>query len=187
MTLHRMNRALLAMCTVFLLSACAQGATAQGMTVTPADLRSPPNPGLAGSVAVSDVAGGQETHPLWTSQIDDAAFREALLASLRSVGFLSERGDAPLALQVRLVKLDQPLFGFNMTVTSVVHYTVKDVRNGAVLIDEDVTAEHTATMGDAFVGTKRLQLANEGSARKNIAALIERMNQISVKPSAVSM
>ncbi len=187
MTPNRTNRALLAMCTLFLLSACAQGATAKGMTITPADLRSPPNPRLAGSVAISDVAGGRETHPLWTSQIDDAAFREALLESLRAVGFLSERGDAPLALQVRLVKLDQPLIGFNMTVTSVVHYTVRDVRTGAVLIDDDVAAEHTATMGDAFVGVKRLQLANEGSARKNIAALIERLNQISVTPTAVSM
>ncbi len=184
MTPTRTFRAALAACALALVSACAQGATAKGMTVTPADLRSPPSPGLARSMAIGDVGGGRETHPLWTSQIEDASFREALLESLRSVGFLSDGASAPLTIAARLVSLEQPFLGFNMTVTSVVHYTVKDVRSGAALIDEDIKAEHTATVSDAFVGVKRLQLANEGSARKNIAALIERLNQIRVTPAA---
>ena len=180
----RTFRALLASCALALLSACAQGASAKGMTVTPADLRSAPNPALAGAVAVSEVAGGKDTHPLWTSQIDDASFHSALVESLRAVGLLCEKEGAPLALQARLVKLDQPFMGFNMTVTSIVHYTVKDARSGATIIDEDVTAAHTATVGDAFYGVTRLRLANEGSARKNIAALIERLNAIGVTPPA---
>jgi hypothetical protein len=179
-------RTALAASAFVLLSACAQGATARGMTITPADLRAPPNPGLVQSVTVTGVAGGKETNPMWKSNIGDAAFREALEESLRAVAFLSQPGTAPLALEARLVRVDQPFAGFNMTVTSVVHYTIKEVRSGAVLIDEDVEAQHTATVGDAFVGTTRLQLANEGSARKNIAALIERMNkiQVGVAPAA---
>jgi hypothetical protein len=180
MTANRTGRALLLSCALALTSACAEGASARGMTVTPDDLRSPTNPGLAGQFAVSAVAGGTETNPAWTSQIDDASFREALVESLRAAGLLSPGPSAPLAVQARLVKLDQPMFGLDMTVTSIVHYTVKDVRNGAVLVDEDVTAAHTAKMGEAFVGATRLKLANEGSARRNIAALIERLKQIKV-------
>ncbi len=179
----RTFRSLLAISTLALLSACAQGATAKGMTIDPTQIPSRPGPGLAGAVAVADVGGGRETHPLWASKISDASFREALVESLRLVGLL---GDGPLSLQVHLVKLDQPILGFNMTVTSVVHYTVKDVRSGATIIDEDVTAEHTATVGDAFYGVTRLRLANEGSARKNIASLIERLNAIRVSSGAPS-
>lgn len=184
MHLDRIPRAALLSCALALASACAQGATAKGMTVTPEDLRSPTYPGLAGQFAVSEVGGGTQTNPMWTSQIDDASFREALIESLRAAGLLSGGPSAPLAVQARLVKLDQPFLGFDMTVTSVVHYTVKDVRSGAVLIDEDVTAAHTATMSDAFAGVTRLKLANEGSARKNIAALIERLKQIRVAAPA---
>lgn len=184
MHLERIPRAALLSCALALASACAEGASAKGMTVTPEDLRAPPSPGLAGQFAVSEVAGGTQTNPMWTSQIDDASFREALIESLRAAGLLSPGPDAPLAVQARLVKLDQPFMGFDMTVTSVVHYTVRDVRSGAVLIDEDVTAEHTAKMSEAFAGVTRLKLANEGSARKNIASLIERLKQIRVAAPA---
>lgn len=180
MTHRHTSRSLLLVCAAALLSACAQGATAKGMTLTSADLGAPPSPALAGAVEVAEVGGGRETSPLWTSQIDDASFREALVESLRLAGLLSEGGGAPLALHARLVKLEQPFMGFDMTVTSIVHYTVKDARTGAVLIDEDVAAAHTATMGDAFVGATRLKLANEGSARKNIAALVQRLKAIQV-------
>lgn len=183
MATTRTFRTLLAASTLALLSACASGATAKGMTIDPADIKSKPAPGLAGSVSVAQVGGGTETHPLWTSKIDDASFHAALVESLRVAGLLSEKEGSPLALQVRLVKLDQPFMGFNMTVTSVVHYTVKDTRSGATVIDEDITAAHTATVGDAFAGVTRLRLANEGSARKNIAALIERLNAIRVAPA----
>jgi hypothetical protein len=148
------------------------------MTVTPADLRSAPSPHLAGAVSVGEVAGGSETNPLWKSEIDNASFRAALLESLRAAGLLAEKEGAPFVAQVRLVKLDQPAVGFNMTVISVVHYTVKDVRTGATIVDEDIMAAHTATVGEAFAGVKRLRLANEGAARKNIATFIERLNAI---------
>jgi hypothetical protein len=180
MTANRTGRALLLSCALVLASACAEGASARGMTVRPEDLGPPPSAGLAGQFGVSDVGGGTDTNPMWKSNIDDASFREALVESLRAAGLLSGGPSAPLAVQARLVQLDQPFIGLDMTVTSVVHYTVKDVRSGAVLVDEDVTAQHTAKMSEAFVGVTRLKLANEGSARKNIAALIERLKQIRV-------
>jgi hypothetical protein len=169
---------LLPLCAALLLaSACAEGASARGMTITPADLKAPASPDVAGAVGVGQVAGGKETNPAWKSNIGDAEFREALQESLRLAGLLCDRPDAPLAVQATLVKIDQPSFGFDMKVTSVVRYTVK-TRSGAVVIDEEITAEHTATVGDAFAGSTRLRLANEGSARRNIAALVDRINTI---------
>jgi hypothetical protein len=174
----RAARLLLACSALALASACAEGASARGMTITAADLRGPTSPDVAGAVAVGPVSGGKETNPAWKSNIDDASFREALQESLRVAGLLSPRPDAPLAVSATIVNLDQPMMGFSLTVTSVVRYTVRETRSGAVVIDEQITADHTATVGDAFNGTTRLKLANEGSARKNIARLVERLNTI---------
>lgn len=72
---------------------------------------------------------------------------------------------------------------WGFTVKTFVHYTVTEVRTGAVLLDEDIGAEHSQWFWP-LLGYKRLQAANEGSARKNVAALIERMNQIRPAPAA---
>ena len=40
---------------------------------------------------------------------------------------------------------------------------------------EQVVTPFTATMGDAFVGSTRLKLANEGAVRKNIAQLVAKL------------
>ncbi|HEY6098912.1 MAG TPA: hypothetical protein VIW03_05755 [Anaeromyxobacter sp.] len=167
------------LCAALLLAAgCAHGATAVGMTLTQQDLAGPPSPAVAGLVAVGNVTGGEETNPATTPKIADGPFREALQASLRLAGLLSDQPNPPLVVSATLVKLDQPMFALDMTVTSVVRYTVREARTGAVVIDEEITAAHTATVGQAFAGTTRLQLANEGSARKNIALLVKRLNTI---------
>jgi hypothetical protein len=174
----------LPLCAALLLaSACAEGASARGMTVTAADLKGPASPDVAGAVAVGQVSGGKETNPAWKSNIGDAQFREALVESLRATGLLSDRPDAPLSVQATLVSVDQPFLGFDMKVTSVVRYTVRETRSGTVVIDEPITAEHTATVSDAFYGPSRLKLANEGSARKNIAALVDRLNAVRKTPA----
>lgn len=171
-------KAVLLCSSLLLVSACAQGASARGMTILPGDLEGPASPSVASSVGVGRVSGGKETSPAWKSNIDNGPFLEALRESLRLAGLLADRPDAPLAVDATLVRVDSPSFGFDLTVTSVVRYTVRETRTGAVVIDEEITATHTATVGDAFVGSTRLQLANEGSARKNIALLVRRLNTI---------
>lgn len=178
MPLRAPIRTALLSCTLALASACAEGATARGMTVTPADLKGPASPSVSSSVGVGKVSGGKETNPAWKSNIDNGPFMDALRESLRLAGLLSDRPDAPLSVDAALVSVDSPTFGFDLTVTSVVRYTVREARTGAVVIDEEIRATHTATVSDAFYGPTRLQLANEGSARKNIALLVQRLNTI---------
>src|SRR5438067_8379951 len=66
-----------------------------------------------------------------------------------------------------------------------VRYVLTESATGKVILDEQVRAEHTATGGDAFYGPDRLRLANEGSARKNITALVAKLNAL--RPSAVAL
>jgi hypothetical protein len=156
------------------LSGCASGATAAGMTVTQAELVAPANPTARGAFRLGPVGGGEETNPLWTSQVSNEQFKEALVASLKLAGLLGD-GAARYELTGLLVELAQPFIGLDMTVTATVQYSVTDATTGAVIWSEKLVTPHTATMGDAFVGMTRLKLANEGAVRKNIAQLVQRL------------
>jgi hypothetical protein len=168
----------LSLCLVasMFLGGCVSGATAQGMTVKAADLKTPAGPEVAKSVAVGVVTGGEKTDAMWgVSQIDNPAFKRALVSSLRKAGLLSDDAHAKYVVTAELIALKQPFFGMDMKVTSRIRYMLKDAATGAVVLDEEVIAPYTATVGDAFVGAQRLRLANEGSARKSIATLIEKL------------
>ncbi len=80
-----------------------------------------------------------------------------------------------------------PLFGFDMTVTTRIRYTLVDTHTNQVLLEEVIAAPHTATTGDAFVGTTRLRLANEGSAKKNIQNFLNRLAQLKIESNQVSL
>ena len=71
--------------------------------------------------------------------------------------------------------MDQPLIGFDMTVTSHIAYSL--VRNATqeAVLQETIVAPYTATVGDAFLGVKRLQLANEGSVRENVRQFLDKL------------
>lgn len=171
-----MNRPLVLACLLPLATTtgCASGATAAGMTVTPAELVAPANAEARAAYRVGAVGGGEETNPLWTSQVGSNEFREALVASLRAAGLLGD-GQARYELKAMLMELKQPFLGFDMTVTATVQYAVTDATTGQVVLSEQVVTPHTATVGDAFVGATRLKLANEGAVRKNIAELVKRL------------
>lgn len=163
---------------------CAGGATKEGMiyiSTTPikfADV-------LESEVTVDSVDGGQSTNPLWTSEISNEAFADALKATLEALNLLSENGR--YQLRVKLEKVDQPSFGFDMTVTTVINYQLIDTQISQTIVNETIEAKHTATTDDAFAGVKRLRLANEGSARKNIAELINRLSKINIATGQVSL
>jgi hypothetical protein len=166
----------LSLVAAMFLGGCVSGATAQGMTVKAADLKTPAGPEVAQSVAVGVVTGGEKTDAMWgVSQIDNPAFKRALVSSLRKAGLLSDNPHAKYVVTAELIALKQPFFGMDMKVTSRIRYTLKDTATGAVVLDEEVIAPYTATVGDAFVGAQRLRLANEGSARKSIATLIAKL------------
>lgn len=164
------------------LAGCAAGATAGAMTIRPDEFKGPANPALKGAVAVGPVAGGGETNPLWISDISADEFRGALQGSLSLAGLLAP-GPAKYELRATLVQVDKPMFGFDMTTTTQILYKLQDTSTKTVLLEEKVTAAHTATVSDAFVGSARVKLANEGSARKNIAAALEKVNAVKVSPA----
>lgn len=154
------------------LAACASGAKPGAMMVpvTEAALIDASSP-LYKAIAVGNVTGGKKTNPMWTSEVSNEAFIEALTQSLSAHTMLAVEG-AKYQLTAELLEVKQPLMGFNLTVTSKVKYTLTAVDGGAVLFQKEIVTPYTAKMGEAFVGVERLRLANEGSIRTNIQDLI---------------
>lgn len=71
-----------------LLGACAQPASYSAMVVDPQTLSqafdAPQGPAdsYRDAIVVAPVTGGKQTSPLWTSQVGNAEFQEALVRSL---------------------------------------------------------------------------------------------------------
>ncbi len=162
---------------------CASGAKMENM-VFQGDQKEYPAE-LQENLELGDVSGGKKTNPLWTSEIDNNAFSGAVKESLSSQGLYSE--DGKYRLEVNLLKVDQPLFGLNFKVTTHVQYMLTNTDSGAVVFDNTVVAPHTASVGDAFVGIKRLRLANEGSAKKNIEELLSKLSDLQIEPLEISL
>lgn len=137
------------------------------------------NQTLRGAISVAGVTGGKKTNPLWTAEIDDAAFSAALGDSLRVAGLgAADAAAAPYSVQATLLSMKEPFMGFDMKVTTAVNYKLVEKATGKVLFNDTVSAEYTATTKDAFVGTTRLRMAKEGSLRENFKGLIAKIYAI---------
>lgn len=150
---------------VALASGCATPSTYEGMVTDSADglTKHPYKVGVT-------VGGGQDTSAMGKSQIADETFQKALIDSITKTGVFSSAipgkgGD--YTLNVMIMNMQQPTFGLNFTVKMEAAWSLKRA-DGTVVWQESIHSEHTATTSDAFVGTTRLRLANEGAARNNI-------------------
>ncbi|MCY1536179.1 hypothetical protein D9M68_716240 [compost metagenome] len=106
---------------------------------------------------------------------------------MNKAGLLGKSEKTAYSLRANLVSVEQPLFGFNFTVTSVVEYSLVDNASGDVVWHETLQAPFTAGVGDAFYGVTRLRLANEGSARENISTLLKRLATLNLAQGQVSL
>ncbi|MEO8627527.1 MAG: hypothetical protein ABI612_05415 [Betaproteobacteria bacterium] len=162
-----------------LLTACAAPSQPGAMIAAPAGALHESSETI--SVAV---AGGKPTSSMRGSQIADEDFAKALRESIEKSGLfakVSNDPDAHYRLDAFIGQLSQPFAGFDMTVTMEVSYTLTDAQLHQRIWQKNVLTSHTATVGDAFAGVKRLQLANEGAARKNIEQALQEMSQLGLQ------
>lgn len=165
-----------------MLAGCASPARIDQMTASRTTFGTASiDPKLKSEISVREVTGGRETSPMWTSQVGSAEFRRALENSLQAHGLLGVSGRYQLTAD--LVRLDQPIMGFDMSVTATVRYFLVDRVNRQELFSKTLPTTFTASVSDAFVGTERLRMANEGAVRKNIEALINDISALKVQVS----
>jgi hypothetical protein len=172
----------LAFAAALALGGCATPARVEQMIAQPAPASAPlASPAMRGNIAVRDVTGGKDTNPMWMSNVGTSAFEGALEQSLRAAGLLSEnRQGGRYFIIADLVNLDQPYFGASMTVTATVRYTLVERSTSQSVYSKSIVAPYTAQWNDAFVGTERLRLANEGAIKANITKLMDDLLQLKV-------
>lgn len=179
-------KALVLFLFVLFLLGCASGSKMENMVyVESEEVRGSYDPALTNAVTVASLSGGKKTNPMWTSQVSDEDFSGAVKESLIAQNLHSDEGR--FQLQVILLELIQPVFGFSFTVTTQVRYLLEDSSTESVVLDETIVGEFTATVSDAFAGIKRLRLANEGSVRKNIEGFFEKLAELRIEAESVSM
>ena len=176
----------LVLACIVLVAGCASPARVDQMAVSGQTAQRVAETPLRSNVAIRDVTGGQETNPMWKSNVGGGEFSLALEESLRNVGLLAvNRQAGRFTLTAHLQGLDQPMFGFNMTVTASVNYVVVERSTGKEIFQRTVAVPYTAKMGDAFSGVERLKLANEGAIRTNISQLIDELFRLKIDGVAV--
>ena len=168
------------------LSACASPAEMQNMVVA----RQPvviaePNSSFRNALAIARIDGGETTNPLWTSEIDGAAFQGALRESLEQNDLLAKTlPSSRFDLYATLGSVNQPFIGLDMTVSSTVMYRVVERKTKLNWFKDSVFASYTAKFSDSLIGIQRLRFANEGSIRENIKEFIRRL--VKTQPPAGS-
>ena len=170
-----MSRHALVVCIAILLTGCAGAARVESMVGAPTAQLVAASP-LRQGVRVNSVLGGTATNPLWTSEIGNPEFQQALEQSLRAQGMLAEDGGR-YHLNVNLMEIRQPFIGLNFTVTSTIRYTLVETVANRIAFEQTITADYTAGVGDAFIAVERLRLANEGSAKANISKFLDALIQ----------
>lgn len=168
-------RLFLCLTMIAVLAGCAQPAKVSGMTTqNVAGGVVAANPALLGTLTVGAVTGGQETSPMWTSEVDSPSFKAALEQSLLTNALLANiPANAPYRVEAHLAELEQPLIAVTSNVTSVVQYRVFDAASSQLWFEKTINATGSASVGDAFYGVDRLRIANERSIEANIQRFIE--------------
>jgi hypothetical protein len=161
-------------CCSLLVAACAAPARTEEMIPGNFDVASR----HGGSITVSG-DGGKATSGWGYSEIGTDEFVQAVVAALQSsMVFASVQGrQADYRLHVVLGEVGAVPSDREQTARVTATWTLTD-RVGTKLLDETITATGSATLGDAFVGTKRLQIMKERAARANIRLGIERLAKL---------
>jgi hypothetical protein len=117
--------------------------------------------------AIVTVTGGEKGSGL----ISNENFAAALVESLRRTGMFNSvgtSGTAMFRLDTTIEDLSLPMAGFNMTVNLRVDWRLVRLSDNAIAWHDTISTTCTKTVGDAFAGAHRENLATEGAARKNI-------------------
>lgn len=166
--------------TLLSLGACASAANPALMSLSaPTATAKPVSQGHAGyqSMSVQQVQGGNQTNPMWMSEVSNEDFQKALEVSLKAFNYLVVDGAMDkYKVTASIVDVQKPMMGLDMSVTMKVRYSVISA-TGTAVFDDTIATTGTATMGEAFAGADRVRMAIEKSAKLNIEAFLGRLEK----------
>ena len=135
------------------------------------------------TVSINESIGGRETNPLWTSQVSNSAFTEALSNALAKSGVFQaviKGGGADYLLDVTILDYDQPWIGIDIDIRMKTKWELADAKTLVPVWSDTFETTYRAKLSDALIAAERLQKANEGSVRTNIKEGIRRLSILSL-------
>lgn len=129
------------------------------------------------------VTGGQTPSMTGVSLVTNENLAAAVESAIGQSGLFSQvvrSGTGDYQLDVRLIQLDLPTMGFNMTGQAEIEWRLKQSATGRLIWQKITNTPYTATVGQAFVGAKRARFAAEGTVRENIKAALEQIAALSL-------
>ncbi|PXY45396.1 hypothetical protein DMB68_11990 [Flavobacterium hydrophilum] len=136
---------------------------------------------IGDKIFVKPVIGGEETSPFGISKISNKNFGEAFKKSILHSNAFSKISNATnddWIIEISIISVDKPKFGFNFTVKTIIDY--KLYYKNKLVFSKKIDQSGKATFSDATIGQKRVRIANEFSAKKNIKSLFESLNEITL-------
>lgn len=164
---------------------CATPASSVNM-VAKVDTRAPREALLKDGINVRNVTGGSDTNPMWMSKVSNEDFKKALEDSLRSTRLHNGGVPARYQLDATLLKLDQPMFGLDLTVTCAAQYDLIETGSGTRVFTKTITTPFTARVSDSFLAIERLRIANEGAVRENIQLFLREIINLDFAKTATA-
>jgi hypothetical protein len=162
-------RILLGVLLVWLTSGCA----ANSARMVPASLEVAKK--IPGSIMVSETVLECKTNPF-----SSTAFTEALTNSIAKAGLFDSvlnQGKTDYILKVTILSCDQPWIGLDLDIKMRTKWELADAKKLVPVWSDTFETTYRAKVSDAFIAEERLQKANEGVARTNIAEGIKRLSQ----------
>lgn len=169
---------------ILLLSGCASKATMENMVYKNA-IHQQYSPALKESIEIESISGGHITVPVYISEIGDDEFKDAVKHSLIAEKLYSDNGRYKLIIEIN--DMDHPMFGLDLKVTLDINYRLIDSKINKEVLNKKIISSYTATFGDSALAIKRLRLANEGSGRESIKALLMELSKLQIDPNEVSV
>ncbi len=175
MTLNKKTFAVLFI-SFLALGGCASSANQADMTVNNMRLTKQHEQ----SVSVT-TAGGSKTSAMGSSNISDEGLKQAIEDSIVQSNLFNsviQGNNADYALTVTITNLDKPVFGLNFTVNMEATWVLTHQLDNSIAYRQSILSSHTATFSDASAGVKRLRLAVEGAAKKNIERGLQAISKL---------
>lgn len=127
--------------------------------------------------------GGKGTSALFgRSQISNEGLKLAIVSSIKKYGLFKKVvkiADSDYLLTVKLLALDQPTMGFNLTVRMSTNWILTD-KSGKEIWKDSIVSSYEAKFGEALMGTTRMARANEGAARASIQEGLEKISKLNL-------
>lgn len=103
------------------------------------------------------------TTTIWKTAVEDA---------LNKMAIFKDDSSRKVALSIKILKLDAPSAGFDMTTDSAARYEIIDRNDGSIIFTTDIEASGTCPIDYAFLGATRSIESVNRSVQNNISKFL---------------